>query len=276
MVYLSNADEKCGHVKFNMDNDTVGEEEIIKAELHLLQNNLTGLPGHYSIDIFYLLSENATNSPLKISFKHINSTPGWKKIDITSLALFWRKGWPNYGLQIRLTKGEEILPCKGVFAEGQDSQATHDKPLLMVFTHDNNSRFLKRILKDARPTANNTATQQQKRNTANVQNVGCHRKEMILTANSLNTTNIHLLLPKSFDVGICEGHCTKLQPTPSTDHAYILSLYYRNNVDLSKIPSKCCVPASYNKINMLFYNETIGEHIFKKDVAIQAKKCICL
>ena len=262
-----------------MDNDTVGEEEIIRAELHLLQNNLTELPRHYNIDIFYLLSENATESPLKISFKHINSIPGWKNIDITSLALFWKKGWPNYGLQVRLTKGEDMLPCEGVFAEGQDSQHTHDKPLLTVFTHDNNSRFLKRILKDAttRPTTtNHTDTQQQKRNTVNVQNVGCHRKEMFLTAESLNTTNIRLLLPKRFDVGICEGHCTKLQPTPNTDHAYILSLYYRNNLDLSEVPSKCCVPSSYDKINMLFYKETSGEHIFKKNVAIQAKKCVCL
>lgn len=256
-----------------MNNNSVGEEEIIRAELHLLQNNLTGLPSHYNIDIFYLLNENDTESPLKYSFNHIHSTPGWKKFDITPLVLLWKKNWLNYGLQIRLTKGEKILPCQGVFAEGQDSKDAYDQPILVVLTHDRNSKFLKNILK---PMANHIPTQQQKRNTINVENLSCHRKEMIVTADSLNSTDTLILYPKEIDVGICEGHCKRLQPAPNNDHAYILSLYYRNNVDLSEVPSKCCVPTSYEKIHMIFYNRASHEHIFKIDVAVKAKKCICL
>ena len=99
---------------------------------------------------------------------------------------------------------------------------------------------------------------------------------MIVKAEFLNASDVHVLLPKMFDVGICEGHCKKLQSTSNTDHASILALYYQNNVDLIDVPSKCCVPASYKKINMLFYNTTIGEHILKPKVAVQADSCICL
>ena len=273
---LSYTDAKCGHVMFHMDNHTMNEEEIITIELHLFQNNLTEFPSHYNVDIFFLLSGGATESPLKLTVKHIDSTPGWKKINITTIARLWKYGWPNYGLQVRLTKGEKILPCKGVFTKGQDPHHTHNQPLLVMFTHDPNSRSLTRILKDYTSLVNHSTIQQNKRDATNVQNVGCHLKEMILTADSLNSTDIRVLLPKSFDVGICEGHCKKLQPTPHTDHAYILSLYYRNNVDLSEIPSKCCVPASYGNTNMLFYNGTNHEYIFKKDVEIKAKGCVCL
>lgn len=257
-----------------MDNDTVGGEEIIKAELHLFQNNVTELPSHYNIDIFHLLSENDTQSPLQHTFKHIDSTPGWKILDITSLTLLWKNGWLNYGLQVQLTKGGETLPCEGVFANEDDSQDV--QPLLIVFTHDRDSKYLNKILKNTTPMDDHNSTQQQKRNTINVQNVACHLKEMIVTADSINSTDIIVLLPERFDAGICQGHCTKLQPAPNNDHAYILSLYYRNNVDLPEVPSKCCVPASYKNISMIFYNEASAEHIMKKEVAVQATKCICL
>jgi len=124
--------------------------------------------------------------------------------------------------------------------------------------------------------ATTTQPQERKRNAGNVQNVGCHRKKFVVTADSLSTGDIHLFLPKSFDAGVCEGHCKKLQPSPRTDHAHILSLYYRNNVDLSEVPSKCCVPVSYKKINLLFYNAAKGEHIIKPNMLAQADECDCL
>lgn len=277
IVLYPTTDTKCGYIKFNMNEDTIGGEELVRAELHLLQNNLTELPSHYNMDIFYLLSENATVSPVNKHFK-MDSTPGWKKMDVTSLALRLKKGWPpNHGLQIRLTKGKKVIPCKGVFAEEKDFNETHhNQPLLVVFTRDHNSKFLTKILKEVTPMRNHTHTRQQKHNTIDVQHVGCHRKELIVTPDSLNSSGTLLLLPKRLDVGVCEGHCTKLQPAPNNDHAYILSLYYRNNVELSEVPSKCCVPTSYEKVNMLFYNKTNGENIFKIGVAVKAKQCICL
>ena len=259
-----------------MDNHTINGEEIITVELHLFQNNVTEFPSHYSIDVFFLLSEGTTESPLKLTFKHVDSTPGWKRINITTIARLWKSGWPNYGLQVRLTKGEKILPCKEVFAKREDPQHTYNQSLLIAFTRDPNSRSLNRILKDTKSIANHSTIQQKKRNANNAQNVGCHLKKMILTADSFNSTDIRVLLPRSFDVGICEGHCKKLQPTPHTEHAYILSLYYRNNLDLSEVPSKCCVPVSYKNISMIFYNGTNRENILKKDMNIKAKSCACL
>ena len=79
---------------------------------------------------------------------------------------------------------------------------------------------------------NNHATTQpkeRKQRAVEVQNVACHHKEMMVTADSLSADDVHVLLPKSFDTGVCEGHCTKLQLPPHTDHAHNLSLYYHNN-----------------------------------------------
>ena len=86
----------------------------------------------------------------------------------------------------------------------------------------------------------------------------------MVTADSLSAGDVHVLLPKSFDVGVCEGHCTKLQLSPHTDHAHILSLYYHINV--SEVTSKCCVPTSYKKINMIFYNKANDKGIMKQNV----------
>ena len=252
-----------------MDGNTVGNEEIISVELHLLQNDSAELPNHYNVHINFLLSENDTTSPLKATFKHIDSTPGWKKFDITSLAIRWIKGWRNHGLQVRVTKGEKVLPCDKVFPKKQDMQDSW--PSLVVFTYDSNSRLLHRILKN-KPTTSDVKTQQ-KRNT---RKVTCHLKKFVVTADSLNSTDVQILLPKSFDAGICEGHCTKLQLTSKNDYSYILSLYYLNNVKVNEVPSKCCVPYSYNKVHMLFYDTSKREHILKKDVAVKANSCICL
>ena len=235
---------------------------------------MTELPRHYKIDIYFLFNENDTESPVKFTFSHIDSTPGWKKLDVVRAVEFWKSGWANHGLQIKLSNG---VKCEEVFAEEQDPQeGIHNQPMLVAFTHDQSSRFLKKILKEAKPVVNHTSAQQQKRNAINVENVACHRKDMNVTADSINSTDVVMLFPKTINIGICKGHCKRLQPTPPNDHAYILSLYYRNNVDLSEVPSKCCVPTSFEKKHMIFYNKRSCEHILKKDLEVEAKECSCL
>ena len=49
-----------------------------------------------------------------------------------------------------------------------------------------------------------------------------------------------------------------------------------NTLDLNAIPSRCCVPTKYKKINMVFYNEANDEHIIKQNVPAQATDCDCL
>ena len=262
-----------------MHKDKTDGEQIVRAELRLLQKNLTTLDGHYNVDIYYLLNESSHQSPLRFSFKHIDSTPGWKTFDITPIVLSWKQGLVNHGLQLRLTRDEQILSCEGVFSQGEQDPV-NTEPLLIVYTNDHGSKFFKHMLKEERRSLdeNHARTQPQGRNqrAVKVQNVGCHRKEMILTADSLSAGDVHVLLPKSFDAGVCEGHCKKLQLSPHTDHAHLLSLYYRNNVDLTEVPSKCCVPTSYKSINMVFYNATSNEHIIKQNVLAQVNECNCL
>ena len=268
-------DATYGYYKFDVHKYKTDGEQIVRAELRLLQKQSTTLGSHYNVDIYYLLNESSHQSPLHFSFKHIDSTPGWKTFDITPIVLSWKQGLVNHGLQLRLTRGKQILSCEGVFSQGeQDPMNT--EPLLIVYTNDHGSEFFKHMLKEKKSFNKNHQPQGRTQRAVKVQNVGCHHKEMMVTADSLSAGDVHVLLPKSFDAGVCEGHCKKLQLSPHTDHAHILSLHYRNTLDLTAIPSRCCVPISYKKMNMIFYNSKSGEHILKQDVPAQATGCDCL
>ena len=259
-----------------MHKDKTDGEEIIRAELRVLQEKTT-LDGHYNVDVYYLLDENSHHqSSLQLSFKHVDSTPGWKTFDITPIVLNWKRGLVNHGLQLRLTKGKETIPCEGIFSEGEQD-ILNTEPLLIIFANDHGSNFFKHMLKKEWNKIRITTQQQQERKRGidnQIKNVKCHRKEMIVTADSLSAGDMHVVHPKSFDIGVCEGHCTKLQLSPHTDHAHILSLHYLNTVKLSAIPSRCCVPTSYEKIDMIFVSA--GKTTIKRNVPARATECNCL
>ena len=248
---------------------------MVRAELRLLQKESAILGSHYNVDIH--LNQQST---LQVSFKNVDSAPGWKTFDITPIVLKWNQGVDNQGLQLRITKDKEVISCEGVFSQGeQDPMNT--KPLLIVFTNDHDSEFFTQMLKEETKNSHiTTQSQKRRRRDANVaiQNVACHRKEMVVKATSLQAGDLHMLMPKSFDAGVCEGHCNKIQLSPNIDHAHILSLHYLNdeNMKLSEVPSRCCVPTKYNKLNMMFYNAAAKEHIMKKNVLAKASECKCL
>ena len=250
---------------------------MVRAELRLLQKESATLGSHYNVDIYS--NENTFQSMPLISFRNVDSTPDWKTFDITPIVLQWKQGLDNDGIRLRITKEKKVLSCEGVFSQGeQDPMNT--KPLLIVFTNDNDSAFFTQMLKEETKDSDAmTQPQKRRRRAANVEieNSACHRKKMVVTAASLSTDDLRMMLPKNFDAGVCEGHCTKLQLSPNIDHAHILSLHYLNtNVKLIDIPSRCCVPTKYQKLNMIFYNVTADEHIIKTNVMAQATECKCL
>ena len=269
-------DAVCGYYKFDVHKTN---EEMVHAELRLLQKKLSTLDSHYNVHVYYLLDDSSHQSSLKLSFKNIDPTPGWKTFNITPIALKWKQGLVNHGIQLKLTKDGEAVSCEGIFAEGEQDPI-NTEPLLILFTNDYESEFFKHILKEERKSLkkNHVTTEQQRRKhrAVKVQNAECHLKEMIVTAESLSFGNLHVQIPKRFNAGVCSGHCKKLQPSLHTDHANILSLYYRNTLDISVIPSRCCVPTKFKKINMLFYNEKNRESIYKPNVPVQATECNCL
>ena len=235
------------------------------------------MDSHYNVDIYYLLNETSQQSPVKLTFKHIDSTPGWKTFDITPIVLSWKLGLVNHGLQITLTKGKQVLPCEGVFSQGeQDPMNT--EPLLIVFANDYDSMFFKRMLKEKRNSLKRSVTtppQESDRSARSSQNVGCHLTELWVTSATMSTSAVRVLRPNNFNAGACVGHCTKLQLSPSNpDHSHILSLHYRNTMDLSDIPSRCCVPNSYRTTDMVFYENSVITT--KYDVPAIATGCDCL
>ena len=269
-------DASCGYYKFDVRGDTI-DGELIRAELHLLQKKSTTLGGHYNVDIYYLFNESSHQSPLQFTFKHIDSTPGWKTFDITPIVLSWKLGSVNHGLQLRLTKGEQILSCEGVFSQGE-GDPMNTKPLLIVFANDHDSSFFKRMLKENRKSMKKSHVkiqpQEINRIARNTVNSGCHRAALTVTKTQLSTEDVQVVLPHSFDAGVCDGHCTKLKVSyDNPDYRHILSLYYRNTLSLSDTPSRCCVPISYNKISMLFFRN--GQYTQKRVPAL-LKSCVCM
>ena len=265
-------------------------EDVIRAELRLLQKSSTTLDNHYDVEIYSMLHKKTHESPLQLSFKTIDSTPGWKTFDITPLVLKWKQGSPNHGLQIKLTKDGKMLSCKGVFTEEQDSQ---EQPSLVVFTHDHSpDSFINKIKKEK---ASHTVTHQKRRTrnsdnsdatnvsatTIPIVNAKCHLKQMTVQSEHLSTGSMHVLLPKQLDAGICDGHCTKFDPeslqrNTITSHADVLSLYYHNTAGIQEAPSRCCKATSFETVHMAFYDETAMESIIKTTVPAKATACSCL
>ena len=256
-----------------MHKDTTDGKQIVQAELRLLQTNSPTLNGDYNVDIYNMESENRW-STLPISFKHIDSTPGWKIFDITPMVIKWKQGLVNHGLQVRLSKHKEILSCEGVFSEGEEDPL-NTEPLLIVYANDHNTptTSLKRDIISQR---------KEKRSPVDVLN-NCHRKEMMVKADLIKRGNIQVLHPKSLDIGVCEGQCPSSMQANAGNlddlfhyyyYALIFDLHYYNTKG-SSIPSRCCVPTSFKKKVVMFYNETSGTH-FLSYAPVLVEKCSCL
>ena len=273
-LFLS-TDADCGFYKFEVHKDKVDREQIVRAELHLLQVNSPVPSGHYRVDIYYILRAQDLESPLRISFKRVSSTPGWKTFDITRIAESWKEqGWVNHGLKMKLTKGDDVLSCDGVFADGRED-GMDTEPSLVVYTNDQDSKFFEGLLKKEEKAL--TQPQRRKRSAGGtrVSNVGCHREQLMVKSESLSGRNIQLLLPKQFDAGMCVGHCKKLEKNAAhlMSYASVISLHYLHNGGLDAAPSRCCVPISYNSIVMLFQHT---HQIIIKKLPAQVRECGCL
>jgi len=243
--------------------------------LHLLQK--ISIPGdHYDVNIYYLLNDNNTNSPLKLIFKHTDSRPGWKTFDVTPIAKSWKQGWVNYGLKVTLTKGRQQLSCKGVYSSGEQYNILDTEPLLVVFTHHHNKNFFSELLKGKK--VHGTRHEKVKRQSQIVtqtSNVACHLRKVEVSNTAISTDNMHLLIPRVFDIGVCVGHCPRLPVKSLTDYASILSLHYYQTRGHAKVPKRCCVPTDFEDIQMIFYNDLTKENILTS-VPAKATTCSCL
>lgn len=248
----------------------------------MLQKGLLTSDGHYNAEIYHLLNNKAHQSLLKLNFTHIDSIPGWKTFDITPIVLDWKQGFPNHGLQIRLTKDGKLLPCEGMLTKNEEDTA--EQPSLTVFTHDHSSELLMGKLRASDVAAQQMRRRRNSKNTNStaipIKNADCHLKEMVVKAESLRLGSLHVLLPKQFNAGKCEGYCQKLdtkslQKNTITSHADILSIYYRNTVGIQKAPSRCCKASSFKTIPMVFYDHSAKENIMAANIPAQVTKCSC-
>ena len=277
MLFSTGAtDDGCGYYKFNIDKASIDGEEIIHAELRLLQK--TSMPGDYhEVNIYYLRNDNNIDSPLKLTFKHTDSSPGWKTFDVTPIVEGWKQGWVNYGLKVALTKGEQQLSCEGVYSSGKQEDILNTEPLLVVFTRDNTNKFLIETLKNDKKVSviKQKKTKRQTTSAIQTSHVACHLQKMEVNNTAIREGSIHLMIPKLFDVGVCVGHCPRLPVESLTDYASILSLHYYQTRGHEGAPKRCCVPTYFEAIPMVFYNELTQESILKNG-PIKAKACGCV
>jgi len=286
---LSYTDEGCGYYKFEVDKDKMDEEDVMHAELRLLQKDPMAVD-QYDVDIYYLLSDEEFEPSFKLSFKGIQSTTGWKSFDLTSLVVNWKQGWVNHGILVVLSSGGQQLPCAGTFSQGEQGDLQNTQPLLVAFTYDYSSKFLEGLLNlNDEISTNHEKRHETKREdpseTTNTTNppegikptvVSCHLKELEINHTIVSIGSMHLVLPESFNAGTCMGHCIRHPIKSVTDHATIISLYNYRNKGVHGSPKRCCVPESYEMINMMFYNDELHEYIVKKQVPVKAASCGCL
>ena len=62
-------------------------------------------------------------------------------------------------------------------------------------------------------------------NTVKITNVACHLQKLEASNTAISADNVNLLFPKSLNVGVCGGHCSRLQVESLTDYVSILSLH---------------------------------------------------
>ena len=250
------------------------EEEIIHAELHLLQK--ISMPGdYYDVNIHYLLNRESINSPLKLTFKNIDFSPGWKTFDITQIVDNWKQGWVNYGLKVTLSKGHQHLPCEGAYSSGEQEDILNTEPLLVVFTHDLKNKLLSDALQSSSAPKSSKGKRQASKSTIKPSHVACHLQKMKVNSAAISAGDVQLLIPKVFDVGVCGGHCPRLQVESLTDYASILSLHYYQTRGHTGAPKRCCVPTKFEMMQMVFFNELTDETIYK-NVPAKAKACGCV
>ena len=238
--------------------ETEDGEQIVQAELRLLQTKSPTLDGYYNVDIYYLLNETHW-SPIPISYDYIDSTPGWKTFDITPIVNNWKQGLVNHhGIQLKFTdKAKETLPCEGVFSTGEDDPV-NSEPLLIVY-------------------ANDYSTPQKslrKRDIITDEIVGdtlscCRRKKLVVPLSDLFP---YVLIPKSVDIGICEGQCTSAS-LGNPSYSKILDQYY-HSTEGSAIPEKCCVPASFRDLTIMAQHSTHKFYYIAK-LPILVTSCTC-
>ena len=275
-LYFS-TDGGCGYYKFDIDKASINGEEIINAELCLLQK--ISMPGdYYEVNIYYLLNNNNIDSPLKLTFRHTDSSPGWKTFDVTPIVESWKQGWVNYGLKVTLTKGEQQVSCEGVYSSGEQEDKLNTEPLLVVFTHDSTNKLLREALKDKKLSYVKHKKSRRESNSSSfveTSHVSCHLQKMEVSSTAVAADNVHLMIPKLFDVGVCVGHCPRLPVESLTDYTSILSLHYYQTRGHAGAPKRCCVPNNFEIIQMVFYNELKHEHIYK-NVPARATSCGCV
>jgi len=283
--------DDCGYYKFDVDKDEMDEEDVIRAELRLLQKGPMAVD-QYDVDIYYLLSDEEFEPSFKLSFRQIKSNPGWKSFDLTTLVENWKQGWVNHGLLVVLSSAGQQLSCVETFSQGEQDDLPNTQPLLVVFTYDYSSKFLEGLLsvneisisqrenheaKREEPTEMENSTQTNPPDSrTNLRHISCHLQELEVNHTTVSIGNMHLVRPKSFNAGTCVGHCTRLPVKSVTDHSTIISLHNYRTKGLEGSPKRCCVPDSYEKISMVFYNDELHEFIVKEDVPVKAATCGCL
>ena len=239
--------------------ETEDGDQVVQAELRLLQIKSPTLDGYYNVDIYYLLNETHW-SPIPISYDYIDSTPGWKIFDITPIANNWKQGLVNHhGIQLKFTDmAKETLPCEGIFSTGEDDPV-NSEPLLIVYANDYSNTPQKSL---------------RKRDIITDEIVGdtlscCRRKKFVVPFSDLFS---HVLLPKSVDIGICEGQCTSAS-LGNLSYSKILDQYY-HSTEGSAIPEKCCVPASFRDLTILALHGT-RKTLFISKLPISVTSCTC-
>jgi len=274
----------CGQYNFSLA--TLNAREfIIKAELHLYMKQ----PAPYTTSSFLVVIEKFRrgHDPEYVVSKEVspNSGKGWQVFRVEHTVQEWVNNMDSHDsrkLGFRLTvftnigayaHREESVPyCKDAplqFISSREEDEEHE-PLLVIYSYDpeednlNLEAIFNQLESDGTattPTAVVTEppTSSGRRKRSGSEPTHCHVRQLSISTSHLNGINFAgprntIILPETFNAGICGGICEHQFPRRSSQHAALVHLLlqrrYFAGLNYNKY-KQTCSPVKYASVEFL-------------------------
>jgi hypothetical protein len=288
---------RCG---FNFSISEVSDYEIFRrAELRIHMKQPSG-------DLINTLYLQLYHGRQRGSYKKLSPIrEGWVVFDVLNEVNQWRDAnHPHkkihfyiivYSNEDDLIKGKNGRDCSNSLIQfDQPIEGDDNQPLLMIYSHDLNvARINITALAEATNNTQNSTTGRHRRQTVNnganlpPLRQSCGKHSLVISLDTLNEiwrltgrANEHAIFPRSFNINVCAGECSRSIPLSTAQHSIIAYFLHTRNRDdeilyRNATWGQCCAPVKYRSIETLFSLPRNEVRIVTiKDMSVE--QCSCL
>ena len=298
---------QCGQYNFSLAALNSGEF-IIKAELHVYMRKPVPLASHQG-PVVVLEKYRGHHDPEFVTSRIIPSTrgEGWQVFQIQHIIQAWVNNKDSHhsrkiGFRLSVYTDFDAVQrkspqdCKDAqlqFVYSSEDNAEHE-PLLVIYSYDpaieqvNLESILNELNTNTTPTptvdegTESPTNTEGKRSVVN-QPTRCRVKRLEITKDHLNNIPFiktgDIILPESFNAGICGGVCSNRFPQKSSAHAELVHLLLHTRAFTGLNYSKyqqTCSPVRHRAVEFLVHQKNDGafEIIIRNN--LQITDCACL